>query len=439
MSVAVAEGHPAQRARFEALQRDRIEPAWLRERRAEAFARFESLGFPTTRAEAWRDTSVAEIARREFAAADATIRNAALSATLGRLSFGGAFAGAEIVLVNGRYAADLSRCDVAGVSVRPLAEAAGDLEGRLTAVATDPAHPFLALNTALFEDAVWLSVTAPVERPIHVIHLATAPVAPAVAHPRVLVVAGRGSQATLVESYGGPNGEACWTNAVTEVVLEDGAVLDHVRLQRESLAAFHVATLSATLGRDARYTNTAITIGGLLSRADIDVVLDAPGAETALNGLFVADGSQHLDTHTRIDHRRPHGRSREDYKGVLSGRSSGVFHGRILVRPGAQKTDAIQSNKNLLLSKDALVNSTPQLEILADDVKCKHGSTTGQLDETALFYLRTRGLSVEAARSLLTFAFCSDIASRIRVPQVRESLEAFLRDRLPEAPREAVA
>ncbi len=437
MSVAVAERHPVQRARFEALQRERSEPSWLRDRRAEAFARFESLGFPTTRDEAWRDTSVAEIGRGEFAAGDSTIRNAALSATLTRLSFGGAFAGAEIVMVNGRYAPDLSRCDVPGVGVRTLAQAG--LDGRLGSVAVDASHPFLALNTALFEDAIFISVTAPVERPIHLIHLATAPAAPAVVHPRLLLVAGRAGQATLVESYGGPSGEVYWTNAVTELVLEDGAVLDHVRLQRESLAAFHVATLSATLGRDARYTNTAITIGGLLSRADIDVVLDAPGAEAALNGLFVADGKQHLDTHSRIDHRRPHGTSREDYKGVLSGQASGVFHGRILVRPGAQKTDAVQSNKNLLLSKDALVNSTPQLEILADDVKCKHGSTTGQLDETALFYLRTRGISMEAARSLLTFAFCSDIASRIRVPQVRDSLEAFLRDRLPEAPREAVA
>jgi Fe-S cluster assembly protein SufD len=344
-----------------------------------------------------------------------------------------------VVLVNGRFAPDLSRCDVPGVSVRPLAEAARDLEARLGAVAVDAAHPFLALNTALFEDGVVLRVTAPVERPVHVIHLSTAPGAAGSSHPRVLVLGERASQATLVESYGSPSGEVYWTNAVTEIALEDGAVLDHVRLQRESLAAFHVATLAATLGRDARYTNTSITIGGSLSRVDIDVALDAAGAEATLNGLFVADGRQHLDTHTRIDHRRPHGTSREDYKGVLSGHSSGVFHGRILVRPGAQKTDAVQSNKNLLLSKNALVNSTPQLEILADDVKCKHGSTTGQLDEAALFYLRTRGISVEAARSLLTFAFCSDIASRIRVPQVRESLEAFLRDRLPEAPREAVA
>jgi Fe-S cluster assembly protein SufD len=253
------------------------------------------------------------------------------------------------------------------------------------------------------------------------------------------VIAGRGSETTLVQTYGGPNGEVYLANAITEIRLEDGARLDHYELQRDSLAAFHFGTLAVKLGRDTRFASHTVTVGGAIVRNDVDVALEAEGAECTLAGLFVSGGQQLHDTHTRVDHRQPHGTSRQTYKGIVGGQARGVFHGRIVVHPGAQKTDAVQVNKNLLLSAEALVNSTPQLEIFADDVKCKHGSTTGQLDAGALFYLQSRGISADAARSLLTYAFASDLVSRIRVHPVRVALETFLQDRLPGVPREAVA
>jgi Fe-S cluster assembly protein SufD len=279
-----------------------------------------------------------------------------------------------------------------------------------------------------------------VPAPIHVLHVSTgSAAAPTVSHPRTLIVVRRGAQATLVETYGGAKGDVYFTNAVTEVCVEDGAILEHVRMQRESDSASHVATLAVRQERDAHYANRNVVVGGALSRLDLDCVLGGDGCDLTLDGLFLADGTQHLDTHTRIEHAHPHGTSRELYKGILDGRARGVFHGNVSVRPGAQKTDAHQSNKNLLLSKQALVQSTPQLEIFADDVKCKHGSTTGQLDAAALFYLRSRGLDEAAARSLLTYAFASEITQRIAVVPVRAALEAFLHERLPAAPKEAVA
>jgi Fe-S cluster assembly protein SufD len=445
MTALAADVTPFRRE-FERQALERAEPRWLRERREQALERFEAKGFPTPRDEAWRGTSVAPIAHTAWQPADGRRRGEPVVAALHRLGFAEAFKGSEIVFVNGRYAPDLSSFfDVHGVEVVSLREAlAGDgarLQGELGRLASDPEHPFLALNTALFEDGVALFVAAGlhVEKPIHVLHLSTGDGAPTVSHPRTLLVVGRGSECTLVESYGGPAEERYFTNAVTEVRLEDGASLDHSTLERQSLSAHHVASLAVVLGRDARYANHAVTVGAALARNDIGVTLDAPGADAELLGLFVGAGEQHLDAHTRIDHAKPHGTSREVYKGILNGSARGVFHGRIVVRKDAQKTDAYQTNKNLLLSRDALVNSTPQLEILADDVKCKHGSTTGQLEEGALFYLQSRGISLEAARGLLTWAFASDLVQKLKLAPVRISLEAFLHDRLTSLPKEAVA
>ena len=433
------------REAFEQRALQRREPKWLAELRLGAIERFEKRGFPTTRDEAWRYTSVAEIAKTDYAPADPARRGKDVSGALARLGFGGAFNGSEIVFVNGRYAADLSSfIDVRGVELLCLQETlsgdGGRLEPWLGALAGGGDRPFLDLNTALFEDAVVVFV-APgvhVDKPIHLLHLASGE-RPGVAYPRTLVVVGRGSECTLVESYGGPNEQAYFTNAATEIRLEDGAVLDHYTLGRQSLASHHTASLQVVEGRDARYTNHALTVGGKLVRNDVGVLLDAPGADAQLLGLFVADGAQHQDSHTLIDHAKPHGSSREVYKGILNGSARGVFHGSILVRKDAQKTDAQQTNKNLLLSKDALVNSTPQLEILADDVKCKHGSTTGQLEEGALFYLQSRGIARDDAKALLTYAFASDLVSRIKVAPVRISLEAFLHDRLASGSKEAAA
>ena len=416
---------------------------WLRALKFAAWERLEKSGFPGPRDEAWRQTPLGELVKTRFA------RPNGVEPPLDRirqLAFDGAFAGQEIVFINGRFAAELSTLHPAsGVVIRRLSDAMADgrVAGRLGVVdAAERRTPFADLNTALFGEGVFVEIEdgAQVRTPVHVIHVSTAPAgSPSATHPRTLVIARRGAQATLVETYGGPGGEVYLTNAVTEIVLEDGAVLEHLRLQRESERAFHVATLAVRLERDARYASHAVTIGAALSRLGLDVLLDGEGGEAALNGLFIGDAGQVLDTHSRVEHARPHGSSRQLYKGILDGRSRGVFHGNVLVRPGAQKTDAGQTNKNLLLSREALVHSVPQLEIFADDVKCKHGSTTGQLDPAALFYLRSRGLGEEAARGLLTWAFASDVVGRLPVPAVKAALTAFLHQRLPSAPEEAVA
>ena len=252
-----------------------------------------------------------------------------------------------------------------------------------------------------------------------------------VAYARTLVVAGRGSESRVVSTFTGADGPAYLVNAVTEAVLEDGARLDHYKLQRDGLDALHVATLAVRLGRDARFLDHAVTLGAALSRNDIDARFAGEGGECVLDGLFMLDGKRVADTHSRIEHAVPHCTSRQPYKGILDGQARGVFNGLVVVRPGAQKTDAWQMNKNLLLSREALVHSTPQLEILADDVKCKHGSTTGQLDPTALFYLRSRGIGEAAARSLLTWAFASDLLKTFAVAPVREAVERYLQTHLP--------
>jgi Fe-S cluster assembly protein SufD len=282
------------------------------------------------------------------------------------------------------------------------------------------------LNTALFTDATVVEILpgAVVNEPVELRMRRGAARTPGVHSPRLLVLAGERSEARLVQTFAG-EGRA-FVNGVTEIAVGEGAILEHTLLQRESRDTLHVHAVAARQARASRYTSVQIALGSALARTDLAVRLEDEGAECALYGLFVAGGSQHLDLHTAIDHAKPRCTSRELYKGILDGESRGVFHGTILVRKDAQKTDAVQTNKNLLLSRHALVNSTPALEILADDVKCRHGSTTGQLDANALFYLRSRGIGEEAARALLTWAFAAGVAERIRVAPVRAEVERAL-------------
>ncbi|HEX7253342.1 MAG TPA: Fe-S cluster assembly protein SufD, partial [Thermoanaerobaculia bacterium] len=319
-----------------------------------------------------------------------------------------------------------------GIRVASLREALTrrpeDLEpvfGKLSPIGQSP---LTALNTALFQDGVCVSIApgASASRPVHCLFIQQDDEPLALTSPRLLVLAGRQSQAALVETYVGRSVAAGWTNSVTEISVGEAAVLEHYKIQQESLSGYHVQSISVRQGRSSGFTSHHIAIGSALARTDIDVLFDAEGGDCALNGLFVGSGSQHLDTHTFIDHAHPHCTSRELYKGILDEKARGVFHGTIRVRPGAQKTDAIQTNKNLLLSRRALVDSTPALEILADDVKCKHGSTIGQLDANALFYLRSRGIGEPEARALLIYAFAADVAERLRIGPLRERLEAFL-------------
>jgi len=439
--------YSASLARFEE-KRFAGEPAWLAGIRRESLSRFAALGFPGVKNEEWKYTNVGPIAKVPFrpASEQAGLEEgphsgpSSAKASEGRPLPGGE--GARIVFVNGRYSPQSSKAGAGPAVVRSLREALREepqlLEPHLSRHASFERNAFTALNTAFLEDGAFVRIPRGTiaGEPVHLIFFSAADGEPMVSHPRNLILAEANSQATIIETYIASVPEEAgvyFTNAVTEVVCEDGAVLEHYKVQRESLSAFHVQTIQATQGRASNFASHNVCLGAALARTDINVLFTAEGSECALNGLFLANGTQHVDNHTIIDHAKPRCTSRELYKGILDGRSRGVFHGKIIVRQDAQKTDAVQTNKNLLLSREALVNSTPALEILADDVKCRHGSTIGQLDANSLFYLRSRGIGEREARALLTYAFAADLTRRIRVPWVREEIEAFLGQRLPQA------
>jgi Fe-S cluster assembly protein SufD len=418
-------------------------PAWLQALRKEAISAFAAEGFPTPRSEAWRYTNLAPIARTAWTTAPATA--VALDrAAIERLSFP-VFACSVFVFVNGRFEPALStpRALAGGLEVGSLAAASIErpalVEPYLGRLARSEGAPVAALNTALFADGAFVHLPANtvVDAPIHIVHLALPGGGPTASHPRTLVVAEHGSRATVIEDFVSLGEARMLTNSVTEVFLGDAASIEHVSLQREGADAAHLAALRVRQSRDSRYTGHGISLGGTLTRNEIVAVLDGIGAECELNGFYVASGKEHVDNHTTIDHASPHGTSRETYKGVLDGEARGVFSGRVIVRPDAQKTSAQQTNKNLLLSRDAEVDSRPQLEILADDVKCSHGSTIGQLDEDALFYLRSRGIESVAAQALLMRAFATEITGRISIAPLRERIDELLLARLARARAEA--
>jgi len=428
---------------IERAERDRVhEPAWLRDVRRSAADAFGRMGIPTTRDEEWRVTNVAPIADTPFVSAPLVTVSPEEAA---RFLVPG-LAGPLLVFVNGRYAAELSApgLPAAGLTVATIGDALErdpeSLEPFLARHSDSAVHPFAALNTALFDDGALVAVAdnTVADLPIQLVFLSTATAAPAMSAPRVLVVLGRNSQARVIETFAGVGPASGFTNAVTEVVGGDGAVLEHCRLQRESDSAFHIGHTAFHLGRSSRSSSHAFAFGGRISRHDAVAVLGDEGADCTLNGLYLAGGDQLIDNHTEIDHARPHGTSHELYKGILGGRARGVFNGRIRVRPDAQKTDAKQTNKALLLSDEAQVNTKPQLEIFANDVRCTHGATVGQLSQDALFYLRTRGIGLDDAKSLLVRAFAADVTSRIALEPVRAELDRLLAARLPALLGEAV-
>jgi len=415
-------------------------PAWLREIREGAIARFSALGFPTTKQEAWRFTSVAPIAATHFAPPASGVPPLALR-DIAALSIIGTEGGPRIVFVDGRYAPGLSSLTglPEGVQATSLAAATrpgpgGELARRhLARYAPWQDSAFAALNTAFLADGAFVHVArdTALAQPLEVLFLATSGAGstdgPTVSHPRSLFVVERGARAALIESYASLGDGVQWTNAVTETVVGEGARVELYRVQREGRNAYHIATTQSRQERDSYLALHALTLGGSLARHDITTVLDGPGAELILNGLYLLGGSQHADHHTVIDHAQPHCASHEFFNGVLAERAHGVFNGRIIVRPGAQRTDSKQTNNNLLLSTEARADSQPQLEIYADDVKCTHGSTVGPLDQTALYYLRSRGLSPETARSLVTYGFAAEILGRMQRPDVRERLDGLVR------------
>jgi Fe-S cluster assembly protein SufD len=445
--TAVKEKQDLYFAQFAALERDRAasDPAWLRSIRKAAIDRFAELGFPTTKNEEWKYTSVAPIARVPFQPvwageqispeAGEPVAPPSTEADCSRLVF-----------VDGRFSPDFSSLGTlsSGVKVSSLSQAlengAVPLEAHLARHADFQDHAFVALNTAFIEDGAFIEIAREtvVEKAIYLVYISSAPEGkPVVSHPRNLIVVGRGAQATFVESYLGTNGTAYFTNAVTEVVVGENATVDYAKIEEEGEQAFHVATVHFHQQRSSAVHSTSIQFGGSLVREDMRTVLDGEGCESTLNGLYVIGGRQHVDNHTTIDHAKPHCGSRELYKGVLDGQATGVFNGKIIVRKDAQKTDSKQSNKNLLLSRDSVINTKPQLEIYADDVKCTHGATIGQIDQEAVFYLRSRGIGLDEARAMLTQAFASDVIGKIRFAPLRDRLKDTLLERLAEGHKSA--
>jgi Fe-S cluster assembly protein SufD len=412
-------------------------PRWLKDIREAAIARFAELGFPSVRQEEWRFTSTAPIAETAFALSHRRAPGGITSAELASLR-GPDTRSARVVFVDGVFAPDLSTIGDLAPGIR-----AGSLAAALTSVpdlarahlahyAPYQASSFAALNTAFLADGAFVYVPAGVtlDRPIELVFVASAGGDPAVSHPRSLVIVERGAQVTIVESYVALHDALYWTNAVTEIVVAEGARVEYYRLQRESRHAYHVATTHTTQGRDSVLRFHPITLGAGLARHDIYTALDGSGADLVLNGFYLLRGKQHADHHTVIDHAQPHCTSHEFFNGILGEQAHGVFTGRIIVRPGAQRTDSKQTNNNLLLSAEARADSQPQLEIYADDVKCTHGSTMGPLDEMALYYLRSRGLSPEMAAGMLTYGFAAEILGRMQHADLRQELDHVIRARL---------
>jgi Fe-S cluster assembly protein SufD len=413
------------------------DPAWLCEQRQAAMARFAERGLPTPRDEDWKYTSVAPLAATPFDLTGDGSAPAITAEALAPFLLEGV-ARVCLVFVDGRYVAPLSRVGRAGhARVTGLAQALlteEDLVRSNLGRMSEESGGFAALNAAFWEDGAFLHVPAGVSlaEPVHLLFVATAPSTARAAHPRNLVVLERSSRATLIESYVALDANPYLTNATTDVILGEDAALDHVKVVRESPLGFHAGRTRIRQERDSRARSCSLAFGGRLVRNELDVRLDGEGADCALSGLAVQGGREHLDTHTVVDHRCPRARSRQLFKGVLDGRARGVFSGRVVVRPGAAGTDAHQTNKNLLLTDGVEVDSKPQLEIFADDVKCSHGAADGQLAEDAIFYLKSRGLDEAAARTLLTRAFAAEVLDRISLEPVRAWGERLLAGRLRE-------
>ncbi len=405
---------------------------WLERFRKNGIDRFAATGLPSHRHEEWRHTNLAPLSRIPFRAA--TGRHSSITrATIAAHSIASE-AAIELVFVDGFYTPELStlRPLDRGARAVSLADAIENpverVENYLGRFADIEANPFTALNTGFFRDGAYVHVPrgVAVNQPIHLLFLSTASAEPTVSHPRVLIVAEDTAEASVVETYASTEPGVYLTNAVTEIFAGNGARVEHCKVQQESTSAFHIGTTQVQLGRAGNFLSHSASLGASISRNDLNVVLSGTGAEAMLNGITLIGEGQHADNHTLLDHREPRCPSHELYKAVLDGKASGVFKGKILVHQAAQKTDSKQSSRTLLLSDDAVMYSQPALEIYADDVKCTHGSTTGPVDEEQIFYLRSRGVSLEAARHLLTYAFLADVTGRIRIAPVRRRLEEIM-------------
>ncbi|HKC63239.1 MAG TPA: Fe-S cluster assembly protein SufD [Pyrinomonadaceae bacterium] len=431
-------------AAFDALQKRASvdgEPSWLQRLRENAFTRFEELGFPTTDQEEWKYTNVAPLAKAKFEVAFEDAKDSIEMDSAHLQSFAYAEARrSRLVFINGNYSPELSCVEALpeGVVAMNMSDALKDvkcaeiLRDQLARSANYNENAFTALNTAFLSSGAFLFIPkgVSVDAPVHLLFIANVKGNPVASFPRILIIAEQGSAATMIESYASAHDEAYFTNAVVEIKLKDGARLNYYKVQRENNRAFHIATTDAELGRNSSFNSTSVTLGALVSRHNISVNLDNEGAECWVDGLYIVGSGQHTDTHSLIDHRKPHCTSHQLYKGILDGKSRAVFNGKVFVHRDAQQTDAMQTNKNLLLSKEARVDTKPQLEIFADDVKCAHGATVGQLEEEELFYLASRGLHPDIARNLLTYGFAEEVIEKIKVESIKAELDEAVLNRL---------
>lgn len=443
MTTEIAKAGLYNSAFHELIQRvSGTEPSWLRDIRAQSFAQFELAGFPTVQQEEWKYTNVSPIAKTNF--------RPVIAANGTALSPGVALApftyeetrDSVFVFVNGIFRSDLSSVkSLERIKAVELDKALQDPDHesviRESLLRSTPHNEngFALLNTALFAGGLFIRIPrgVEIETPIQ-LQFISEPIegeTAGAAFPRIVIVGEANSAATIIESYATSDNDSLYfTNAIVDVVLEDSARFRHYKVQREGSRAAHIATTRVDLGAKAVYDTTTINLGAALSRHDIKVTMDHEGASCSVDGLYMVDGNQHTDTHSVIDHRQPHCSSHQLYKGILDGKSRAVFNGKVFVRHGAQKTDAQQTNKNLLLSNDAQVDTKPQLEIYADDVKCTHGAAIGQIDEDMMFYLESRGINPVLAKNMLTYGFAEEVIEKIKIESIRRELDEVVLNRL---------
>ncbi len=412
---------------------------WLSAHRQSAFDQFQDAGFPTRRHENWKYTDVSSITKTGFVLANAD-HNLIAEGELDTILYGQKNSH-EVVFINGQFSSKHSKIGSLpdNVIIGSLREALHNspelLETSLNQYIDNEHHIFSALNTALFNDGAFVYVpdNIVIEAPIVIYYVSSDNNVKLATSPRNLIVLGKNAQANVIESFHGLEGVIGFTNTVTEIETAESAILEHYKVQQENTESFHIGGTHLKQHRNSRVESHSITLGGAIARNDIVTELADEGAEIILNGLYMGNGSQHVDNHTLVNHSKPNTQSEENYRGVLDGRAQGVFNGKVIVHKDAQKISAAQSNANLLLSDHAEIDTKPELEIYADDVKCSHGASIGQLDKNMLFYLRSRGLDEATARSLLTFAFADDVIRRIKFAPVRERLEVSVGGRLPDA------
>ena len=427
-------------ADFAALEeKTKGDPQWLQDLRRKAYSRFSALGLPTARRgnEEWKYTSIAPIAEQGYRVAlNGSTPEVSLAKVRRAVPWDEAWP--RLVFVNGRYAPGLSKPHThgGGLAVRNLAEAARDdgaVMEHLARHADFEPNAFTALNTALLQDGAYVHVAEGAEArdPVHIVYIATGEQEPPLSRPRTLLIAGKLGKATVIETYVNLGKGRYFTNAVTEASIGDGAQIDRYLLLMEGAQAFHIGSAHVHTGRDSSFTSTAVSLGAAIARSNTSVVLNAPGASATINGLYLTRGEQHLDMHTSLFHTAPQTTSRQLHKGILDGQSRSVFAGRVVIPSGSQKSDARLVNKNLLLSRGAEVDTKPSMEIFADDVKATHGATAGQLDQTTLFYLNSRGIDADSARRLLVHGFASEIISGVQIAKLRAFLDRLFLKSLP--------